>query len=619
MVLVVLFLRISHKRMESLQHIIRQKHELLARETFSRRTINYSEDMPADQKDRYIHYLVDKVNELDLDKRAMELAVEEFQGIHDNVLQQLAELQRSIAEIKAENAEMRQEICNEKEKRKRAEAKARKLDQQLKYAQKNKFGDKCQRSRKDKDKEEDADREDEKDRFDGTDGTVSTKSVQEDSTEGHSVKEKKERDVSRRPAKYDTMSVEGTPVFHPTDDSKVPGRIIERKSVKVYSFKTCLVEEQFDMVHYVEPGKKPKWGYFPTCGHPDVVTKFEGTKATPEFLQALAYEVYVKNVTFGLLHQWLTDLGMTISKNTLHNWLKKGKKYLDKLIVVLKSIALEKDSIVNCDETWCKVRKYDRYKKCYIWVLVNKAEKIAIFFYEDGSRGRDVLTHFLGDAELKSIMTDGYNAYVFIGDELKSSRFKDTDHQICMAHAMAKFAKAANPGGDKAALPFWDDLQLFYKLEERYDEEGISPEERVRRRQSLETKEIMIRLRSRLDMELAKDEPERSSYLTEALNYLKKFWYGIFAYQKNGNYPIDNNIAERTIRKLTTQRNNSLHYGSDEGVGMAVTYHSVISTVRLHGMSCWNYLGAFFKKIFNGCRDFLSLTPGNIGMAYANR
>lgn len=43
--------------------------------------INYCEDMPADQKNRYIHYLVDKVNELDLDKHTMELAVEEFQGI----------------------------------------------------------------------------------------------------------------------------------------------------------------------------------------------------------------------------------------------------------------------------------------------------------------------------------------------------------------------------------------------------------------------------------------------------------------------------------------------------------------------------------------------------------
>lgn len=30
---------------------------------------------------------------------------------------------------------------------------------------------------------------------------------------------------------------------------------------------------------------------------------FDGTKITPKFLQAIAYEVYVKNVPFGLLHQ----------------------------------------------------------------------------------------------------------------------------------------------------------------------------------------------------------------------------------------------------------------------------------------------------------------------------
>lgn len=605
-----MYLKIKDIMANELQHIIDSKRELLRRETISRSPINYSADMPSDQKDRYIRYLIEQQEEKDLELRAMKLAVEEFQSIHDGVAESLANLRKEMAEI-------RSELSSERSKRKAAEAKARKLDQQLKYAQKNRFGDKRQKARKDEKKDDAADREDEKDKFDGTDETVSTHSVQEHPTAGHPTEEKKERDLSKRPEKYDTMSVEGAPVFHPTDDSKVPGRIIERKPVKVFSFKMCLVEEQFEMVHYVEPGKKPRWGYFPKDGHPQVVTKFEGTKATPEFLQAIAYEVYVKNVTFGLLHQWLTDLGMTISENTLHNWLKKGKKYLDQLIVVLKSIALEKDSIVNCDETWCKVRKYDHYKKCYIWVLVNKAEKIAIFFYEDGSRGREVLTNFLGDAELKSIMTDGYNAYVFIGDELKSTQFKDTEHQICMAHAMAKFAKAANPGGDEAALPFHDDLSLFYKLEDRYDEEGISPTERGKRRQSLETKEIMIRLRSNLDAELAKEETDRSPYLTEALNYLKKFWNGIFAYQKDGNYLIDNNIAERTIRKLTTQRNSMLHFGSDEGVEMAAAYHSVISTVKLHGMSSWHFLGEFFQKIFSGCRDFLSLTPLNIGLAYS--
>ena len=53
--------------------------------------------MPADQKDRYIHCLVDKVNELDLDKRAMELAVEEFLGIHT----------RPAVEVSAEGKEQR--------------------------------------------------------------------------------------------------------------------------------------------------------------------------------------------------------------------------------------------------------------------------------------------------------------------------------------------------------------------------------------------------------------------------------------------------------------------------------------------------------------------------------
>jgi len=72
-------------------------------------------------------------------------------------------------------------------------------------------------------------------------------------------------------------------------------------------------------------------------------------------------------------------------------------------------------------------------------------------------------------------MTDGYNAYVFIGDELKSAQFKDTEHQICMAHAMAKFAKAANPGGDEQALPFHDDMSLFYKLESKYSVTRVLP------------------------------------------------------------------------------------------------------------------------------------------------
>ena len=83
----------------------------------------------------------------------------------------------------------------------------------------------------------------------------------------------------------------------------------------------------------------------------------------------------------------------------------------------------------------------------------------------------------------------------------------------------------------------------------------------------------------------------------------------------DGELPIDNNLAERTIRKLTTQRNNSLHYGRDAGAEMASTYHSVIGTVKLHVSSIWTFTGTFFKNIFNGCRDYVNMVPDKITLA----
>ena len=222
-----------------------------------------------------------------------------------------------------------------------------------------------------------------------------------------------------------------------------------------------------------------------------------------------------------------------------------------------------------------------------------KAQKTSIFFYENDSRGREVLTDFLGDAELKSSMFDGYNAYVFIGDELKSAQFKDTIYQVCMSHGNNKFVKVGNQDGEPMVERFSNLLKWFFVKEHFYDEAGLTPEERLREMQSLETKEHLIE-RSLLDSELSKNSEFRSLYYTEALNYLNRFWKEIFANLDDGEFPIDNNLVERTIRKLTTQRNNSLHYGSDAGAEMAATYHSVIGTVKLHGSSVWNFIGFFF-------------------------
>ena len=118
-----------------------------------------------------------------------------------------------------------------------------------------------------------------------------------------------------------------------------------------------------------------------------------------------------------------------------------------------------------------------------------------------------------------------------------------------------------------------------------------------------------------LGIEKVKDSTEITSYLQKALNYLDTFWTNILAYTKDGSYPIDNNVAERVVHPLTTQRNAMLHFGSDEGAKMVATYHSIISTVKLQGRSAWDYLGKYFVNIFNSYRDFFGLRPDNIGLA----
>ena len=603
--------------MNELQHIIEQKRELLARESISRPVLDYSEGMTAEEQKRYINYLVERLEQADLGLRARDAVLQDFLDKQKEYDERLSQLDNVLSKVSSLESSLKEKD----RKLKSAERKVADLTAKLKFAEKNRFGDKSYGSKKKKPYEE-SDRTKDKDNFDGTSSSLPESSIankDSDSSSAPTTQEKQPCDLSNRPDTYNTMGIQGASKEYKSDLSKVPGRILERKMIPVFHLEVNLVEERFEMVHYVEKGKKPKWGYFPVAGNPQIVTKFDGTKATPEFLQAIAYEVYVKNVTFGLLHRWLTDLGMKVSANTLRNWLKKGKKYLDKLVKVLKDVALEKDSIVNCDETWCKVRKYDHYRKCYIWVLVNKAEQIVIFFYEDGSRGRDVLTNFIGDAELKSVMTDGYNAYVFIGDELstvqKSPNLKKAIHQVCMAHWKAKLDKALEQAGDIRALPFLRGVDFYYKRERQYDAEGLTPEERGKRRQDLDSKEMLITLRQYLKIELDKDPSETTPYLREALNYLDKFWDNIFAFLKDGDLPIDNNLAERAIRPLTTQRNSMLHFGSDEGAEMAATYHSIISTVKMQGRSAWEYLGKFFTKIFNGCRDFFSLRPDKIGLA----
>lgn len=228
------------------------------------------------------------------------------------------------------------------------------------------------------------------------------------------------------------------------------------------------------------------------------------------------------------------------------------------------------------------------------------------FFYDEGSRGRKVLTDFLGDAELEAIMTDGYNAYNFLDGELS------IDHLYCLAHSRAKFIKAHKLGRDLVAKEIIELFDELYRMEREYKQSGFSPQQIYAARQSPETEVVVRKLHSVIARELTKSPSDRSYYMQEALNYFDHFKEGLFLYRTNGNYPIDNNIAERQVRPFAAMRKVIEHFGSDEGAEKMSAYLSIVSTVLMSGASVWRFFGDFFEDMITGGKKHLALL--NLGL-----
>ena len=228
--------------------------------------------------------------------------------------------------------------------------------------------------------------------------------------------------------------------------------------------------------------------------------------------------------------------------------------------------------------------------KKYIWGMVNEEAKVAVYFYDDGSRGRQVLRDFLDKTEIDALQSDGFNVYMYLDKELV-----DVDHLCCLAHARAKFKYALEQGKDEEAEYFIRNIGRLYDLEEQYRLRRLTPEQIQQERQGEKTSKIICQIRQRLDKLLADGNGMRGDLMQKALNYLKSFWDQLILYLKDGRYCIDNSLAERTLRPMTVERKNSLTFGSHAGAKVSVIYHTFIETCKMCGVSTLEYFKEFFK------------------------
>lgn len=576
-------------------------------------------DMSDIEKSKLIQLLMEQLEDQKRLLEDMRKREEESSRKNDALQQRLTEL---IDQNSRQISSLMDQICELTRLLNESKRENDKLKSRLNVANRNKYDRTSQKTvRSDKNKDDDNKPTAHTDAEAGFDGSAASlpKNLDVDtpdevSAEDKAAQKEKEIRLYRQGKKYRTMKADNY-VEHPSDESLLPEGSEFIKFVNKYSYEqiTTITEHCFKMIKYKDKNGKIHCHYFPAKEDDPIIKTVPGTHASADLLAHLVFNRFFLDTPVYRERYRLMQEKMRVSCQTVSNWLLKGSNFIKFIIEQMKKSCLEKDSIINCDETWCRVKVNGEYKKKYIWCLVNKKSKTVIYCYEDGSRRRDVLKHILGDSQIKALQTDGYAAYLYLDNEML-----DIDHICCMAHVRAKFKYAAEIEHDETAELFLNWFGKLYYMEETYEKQKLSPQDIKFFRNSKETEEIKKQMRHQLDVMLSDCAPKHGDLMRSAVRYFDHFWVQVFRYQNDGEYTIDNNLAERFIRPLTRERKNSLFFGSHKMACVSAAYHSVISTCKFHGISILEYLKKFFNEIVAGNRDYGKLMPSTIGIAANN-
>ncbi|HVA64750.1 MAG TPA: IS66 family transposase [Terriglobales bacterium] len=187
------------------------------------------------------------------------------------------------------------------------------------------------------------------------------------------------------------------------------------------------------------------------------------------------------------------------------------------------------------------------------------------------SRKRDGPARFLQDYR-QTIVADAYGGYngVVAGNQITRAG--------CWAHARRKFLDAEKLAPDLAREAVARIGSLF-RIEAQAATADAATRLRLRQEQSVP---VLAALERRLLD--GKRELLPKHLLAEAIGYVLNQWDELNVFVRDGEVPIENNAAEREMKRQVLNRKNSLFVGNPRGGRTAAILSSLSSTCRRHGV-----------------------------------
>lgn len=224
-------------------------------------------------------------------------------------------------------------------------------------------------------------------------------------------------------------------------------------------------------------------------------------------------------------------------------------------------------------------------------VSVVGERKIALFLtghQHAGENLRDVLLQRKADLPTPIQMCDGLSQNIpDLPEELK------TIVANCNAHLRRKYVEVAEhfPEECRYVLEIFRDV---YHNDAVARKRGMAPEERLEFHKA-NSKPRMDAMHDWMATQFSEKNVEPNSSLGQVITYAEKRWDRLTRFLEVPGAPLDNNIAERILKKAILNRKNSYFFKTLKGAHVADIFMSLIHTAELAKENPLDYLTELYR------------------------
>lgn len=160
------------------------------------------------------------------------------------------------------------------------------------------------------------------------------------------------------------------------------------------------------------------------------------------------------------------------------------------------------------------------------------------------------------------------------------SRNTPKDHltivALCLVHGRRNFIDCESAFPEESTYVI-ERIGSVYKNERHVRRESMDDQRRLEYHQA-HSRKPMDEIKAYAEMKLTNKDVEPNGILGQAFQYLLKYWPGLTKFLEVPGAPIDNNEAERLIKKFIMYRKNSLFYKTEDGAKVGDCLMSLIQT-----------------------------------------